>query len=116
MGAQLATTADQAVAPGVEDRHIDTLEAWIDRLEAALPPLTQFILPGGTPLSAQLHVCRTICRRAERRVVSLRSSTSVDARILRYLNRLADLLFVMARWAHHRSGGADIPWRPAATS
>jgi len=113
LGASLA-----AVAQGARDSldrigpaDIELLEQWIDRLDATLPALTTFILPGGTPLAAQLHVARTVCRRAERRVVALGEKEPVDPDSVRYLNRLADLLFVMARAANHRAGVADTPWQ-----
>ena len=81
----------------------------IDRLEAELPPLRRFILPGGGPTGAWLHVARTVCRRAERRVVGLGEGT-VEAVIVRYLNRLSDLLFVMARASNHRQGVPETEW------
>lgn len=88
------------------------LENDIDTLEAALPPLTQFILPGGSPGAAQIHLARTVCRRAERRVVALRDEAgqSVPEALIVYLNRLSDFLFVLARAANHRVGVHDIPW------
>ena len=88
------------------------LEGEIDRLEGGLPPLTQFILPGGTPAAAQLHLARTICRRAERLVVRLDQAAGglVPPNLVVYLNRLSDLLFVLARAANHRAGVADTPW------
>jgi cob(I)alamin adenosyltransferase len=88
------------------------LEGEIDRLEAELPPLTQFILPGGSLAAAQIHLARTICRRAERLVVHLGHQTGVDVphHLVAYLNRLSDFLFVLARAANRRSGVADIPW------
>jgi cob(I)alamin adenosyltransferase len=97
-----------AVAEGYADR----LEAEIDRLEAELPPLTQFILPGGTAVAAQLHLARTICRRAERLVVHLGHQPGADVphHLICYLNRLSDFLFVLARVANHRAGVADTPW------
>jgi cob(I)alamin adenosyltransferase len=97
-----------AVAEGYADR----LEAEIDRLEAELPPLTQFILPGGTAAAAQLHLARTICRRSERLVVHLGNQPGVDVphHLICYLNRLSDFLFVLARVANHRAGVADTPW------
>jgi cob(I)alamin adenosyltransferase len=95
----------------IADEDVATLEAWIDRLEADLPPLTRFVLPGGAPLAAQLHVARTVCRRAERRVVALAAQESIEPRLVRYLNRLADLLFVMARWSNQRDGHTETLWR-----
>lgn len=112
VGAELASP-DEAVLKKlvrIADDDIAALEHTIDRLEAELSPLTQFVLPGGTPLAAQLHFARTVCRRAERRATALAQSTAVDARIVKYLNRLADLLFVMARWSNHRAGVAETCW------
>src|SRR5262249_48249188 len=77
-----------------------------------LAPLTRFVLPGGTPLAAALHHARTVCRRAERRVTALAASESVAPTLVRWLNRLADLLFVMARWANHRARVPDRLWEP----
>ena len=100
--------------PGVETAHVAALEADIDRLTAPLPPLRTFILPGGTPAAAQLHIARTVCRRAERRVADLATQEPVGAPALAYLNRLSDLLFVMARYENHRQGQADVPWQPGS--
>ena len=119
IGAVLATTAGAGPppAPGIpEDCGITVLEAWIDRFEAELEPLRNFIIPGGTLLAAQFHVARTVCRRAERRVVSLARQEPVDSLVVRYLNRLADLLFVMARVANHRASVADVEWHPRTPS
>src|SRR5919199_2533152 len=98
LGAQLADPADK-LAPRVTkaviaDDHVRRLEALIDRLEAELPPLRRFILASGTPAGAALHVARTVCRRAERRMVAL--DPSIDLVLIRYVNRLSDLLFVFA--------------------
>jgi len=82
----------------------------IDRLDAGLPPLQAFILPGGAPKGAALHVARTVCRRAERGVVGLAREVAVSPAIGRYLNRLSDLLFVLARAANARAGAGDLPW------
>ena len=79
------------------------------RLEAELPPLRRFILPGGSPAGALLHLARTVCRRAERRVVGL-GADAVDPIVVVYLNRLSDLLFVMARAVNHRAGVPEIEW------
>jgi len=112
VGAELAT-ADPAMLARltrVGDPDVASLERSIDRLEAELPPLARFILPGGSPLGAQLHLARTVCRRAERRVTALGGREPAPATVVKYLNRLADLLFVMARHANHRAGIADTPW------
>jgi len=85
------------------------LEGWIDRLEAELPPLRRFILPGGTPAGAALHLARTVCRRAERRMVSL-GRDAFEPELLAYVNRLSDLLFVMARAVNRRAGTGETEW------
>ncbi|MBM3984576.1 MAG: ATP:cob(I)alamin adenosyltransferase, partial [Planctomycetes bacterium] len=85
------------------------LEAWIDTDNAALPPLTSFVLPGGNPLSAQLHLARTVCRRAERRAEALAEREPLDRHGLVYLNRLSDLLFV---WARAAAVGQEVLWVP----
>jgi cob(I)alamin adenosyltransferase len=113
-GNWLAASAPDAVAQRecICDEDVAALERWIDRLEAELEPLTSFVLPGGSPLGAQLHVARAVCRRAERRTVSLLQSESVQPRLVRYLNRLGDLLFVMARWCNRRAGAPETEWHP----
>ena len=83
------------------------LEGWIDALEGELPPLRRFILPGGSTAGATLHVARTVCRRAERAMVAL---GGVEPELLVYINRVSDLLFVMARAANHRRGSAEVEW------
>lgn len=85
------------------------LEGWIDTFEAELPPLTRFILAGGSPAGAGLHVARTVCRRAERRMVAL-GDGEVDPTVLVFVNRLSDLLFVMARLVNARAGVPETPW------
>jgi cob(I)alamin adenosyltransferase len=96
------------------EAHAERLEGVIDLLEARVEPLTSFILPGGTPAGAQLHLARTVCRRAERRVVSLGRTEGehVPEAVVVYLNRLSDLLFVLARLVNRLGGVADVPWRP----
>jgi cob(I)alamin adenosyltransferase len=114
VGAELATT-DAAMLEKLAklgDTDVTRLEREIDRLEADLAPLTRFVLPGGTPLAAALHHARTVCRRAERRVTALAAREAVSGALVRWLNRLADLLFVMARWANALAGVADIAWEP----
>jgi cob(I)alamin adenosyltransferase len=88
---------------------IERLELTIDRLEAMLPPLRRFILPGGSPAGSALHLARTVCRRAERRVIGL-GGGAVDPILLVYMNRLSDLLFVMARVVNHRAGVPETEW------
>jgi cob(I)alamin adenosyltransferase len=114
LGAELAATTPAPLA-GIEriaDEDVTALEGVIDRLEGDLPPLQNFVIPGGTPLGAALHLARTVCRRAERTLVALHATAGVEPRLIRYLNRLADLLFVMARWANRRAGVAETEWRP----
>ena len=112
VGADLATPLPTAV-PRIGEAHIENLERLIDAHEAELSPLTSFILPGGTPAAAALHLARAILRRAERHVVTLLRVQPGDTSpaVLRYLNRLADLLFVLARVANKRENTPDIPWR-----
>jgi cob(I)alamin adenosyltransferase len=89
------------------------MESTIDEAETHLEPLAAFILPGGTPLGAALHAARTVCRRAERSVVTLqRAEPDTSELAVRLLNRLSDLLFVLARLANHQAGHADVLWRP----
>jgi cob(I)alamin adenosyltransferase len=99
--------------PALEEASIGRLEAEIDAAQKELPPLSQFILPGGCETAARLHLARTICRRAERRVVALAEGGAGAAPpvVIRYLNRLSDWLFVQARLANHRAGVADVPWQ-----
>lgn len=92
---------------------VERLERWIDRYNESLQPVNSFILPGGSVASAWLHLARTVCRRAERAVVTLSRSEPINPQVLIYLNRLSDLLFVMARVAND-VGRKDVLWRPAA--
>lgn len=112
-GAELARPEPRDAGPEIEDRHVAALESEIDRLDDGLPSLTQFILPGGSRPAATLHVARAVCRRVERRVTSLsrEPSARVSPRLIRYFNRLGDLLFVMARHANQATGATDTPWR-----
>ena len=86
----------------------ERLELWMDSYSAEAPPIRRFILPGGCLASAQLHVCRTVCRRAERRVVTLTKATGASEEVRRYLNRLSDFLFVAARLANARANVPDV--------
>lgn len=112
LGAELATVDPQKFGiVGVGPKQIAALEQAIDRHEADLEPLRQFILPGGTPAAANLHLARTVCRRAERRLLTLAAAENISSHTVVYLNRLSDLLFVLARWTNRKAGTADIPWQ-----
>jgi cob(I)alamin adenosyltransferase len=100
-------SAEKAAFP---ETNVEALERAIDAAEATLLPLKAFVLPGGSDAAARLHVARTVCRRAERRLVALAAQDDVPPVFLAYLNRLSDLLFVLARAANHRAGVPDIPW------
>jgi cob(I)alamin adenosyltransferase len=118
LGADLATPergADAPTALRIVSSQVDRLEREIDGLNEALSPLTSFVLPGGSPASAALHLARTVCRRAERAAVAFADAeqTEAHAAALRYLNRLSDLLFVAARFANGKGAG-DVLWAPAA--
>jgi len=104
--ARIASRVEKAA---VQSADVDRLEKWIDGFEAELPPLRRFILPGGGACGAWLHLSRTVCRRAERRVVGL-GEGAVEPIVVVYLNRLSDLLFVMARTASHRQGVPEAEW------
>ncbi|MBI1908780.1 MAG: cob(I)yrinic acid a,c-diamide adenosyltransferase [Deltaproteobacteria bacterium] len=125
LGASLAAPADQKTkgaspkgdSPKAEKKaapvggtEICFLEGWIDEVEGKLSPLKNFILPGGTVTAVRFHLARSVCRRAERRVISLKEKEGVLPEIIVYLNRLSDLLFVLAREANRREEVADIPW------
>ncbi len=119
LGADLATPPGKPGAPEalrIVAAQVGRLECEIDALNAGLAPLTSFILPGGSPAAAQLHLARTVCRRAERSAVAFAegAEAAVHKEALRYLNRLSDLLFVAARHANARGAG-DMLWAPAAT-
>jgi len=112
LGAQLADPADKIAArvtkAVIGDADVTRLEDLIDRLESEVPPLRRFVLAGGTPAGATLHLARTVCRRAERRIVAL--EPAADPVLLRYVNRLSDLLFVLARVINRRGGAAETEW------
>ncbi|MEM6315485.1 MAG: cob(I)yrinic acid a,c-diamide adenosyltransferase, partial [Planctomycetota bacterium] len=116
LGAYLALDADAPAnvsMPTLEETLVTRLEREIDEAETQLPPLKQFVLPGGCEASARLHLARTVCRRAERMVTNLASGEPVLELIPRYLNRLSDWLFVQARLANHLDGHGDVPWDKA---
>ena len=114
LGAYLATPdpvrREKSRVPEAGQQDVDVLEAAIDAHEEQLAPLRRFILPGGTKAAAAFHFARTVCRRAERRCVTLHSAEPLDPSALRYLNRLSDLLFVLARVENQRAGVADVEW------
>jgi cob(I)alamin adenosyltransferase len=110
----LENEKEKRPVPRIEERHVTELEALMDRLSEDLPPLENFVLPGGCPGAAQLHVARTVCRRAERLLVALSRRESVGGQTLPYLNRLSDALFVMARYENRRRGVPDVLWNSRA--
>lgn len=121
LGAHLATpppvgSLRPGVLPELPLDRVAQIEAWIDQAETGLDPLKSFILPGGSVGAAALHVCRTICRRAERRVVALAAESEVDPFICVLLNRISDYLFVAARAENLGAGRDDIRWDPAGRS
>jgi cob(I)alamin adenosyltransferase len=121
IGARLAAARpkralERGLIPCFSEQRIVELEEWIDELESSLPSLDVFLLPGGSPLGAQLQVSRTVCRRAERAISRLLTTQpDLGEIILPYLNRLSDLLFVLARAANHQAGVPDPEWRPVGT-
>jgi cob(I)alamin adenosyltransferase len=112
LGAQLADPsekiAERLAKAFITDADVTRLETLIDRFDSVVPPLSHFILSGGAPGGAALHIARTVCRRVERRIVAL--TPPVDTVLVRYVNRLSDLLFAMARAANHRSGRPETAW------
>ncbi len=98
--------------PRITDAEVLRLEAEIDAMNEHLPPLRSFVLPGGSRLSAELHLCRTVCRRAERAAVALARQEDVPAEAVQYLNRLSDAFFVWSRWVNHTLGLPELLWQP----
>jgi cob(I)alamin adenosyltransferase len=111
-GADLATVLDNPTYK-ITSEMVTRLEQWIDKYESETPPIRRFILPGGSPAAASLHVARTIARRAERRVVTISEQENVNLEIRRYLNRLSDYLFMIARVANVRKQITDVEYNPA---
>lgn len=113
IGGYLATESDSQNRPkawGLTDDDIAAVESWIDRLDESTPKIRAFVLPGGSLSSAHAHLARTICRRAERRILDLADTTYVDPAVLTYFNRLSDYLFLLARHFNHLEGVAEITW------
>jgi cob(I)alamin adenosyltransferase len=116
LGAELATPAPKEgrtrpATPPLPEKRPREMELWIDEVDAELPPLEAFVLPGGVPSAAALHLARTVCRRAERSVARLGEQEELPPVVLVYLNRLSDLLFMLARLENHRAGTGDVEWR-----
>lgn len=114
VGGYLAT----APAPGAEPRcesidteRMQTLEGWIDALDEQTPKIRAFVLPGGSPLASEAHIARTVCRRAERRILDLADTEYVDAAVIRYVNRLSDYLFIAARYFNFMAGEEEVVWK-----
>jgi cob(I)alamin adenosyltransferase len=110
IGAELATPDPAKLRTALAADRVSSLEKLIDHYETYLPPLKNFILPGGTPKAAAFHLARTICRRAERSVVTLARDAQINPLIIHYLNRLSDLLFMLARGANKQARRSDIAW------
>lgn len=111
LGAELAAASvDDTRAGALSEANVAQLESLIDHYEASLEPLRAFILPGGTRAASQLHVTRCMCRRSERRLVQLAAAQTVRAEVLQYINRLSDLLFVLARAVNRANGVPDVIW------
>ena len=105
---EVKVSSDKKVKVPLE--RVSEMEDWIDELSQQLPELKAFVLPGGTQSASALHLCRTVCRRAERVVVEAKEQMEIDPGVVVYLNRLSDLLFVWARWENSKKGRADVVW------
>lgn len=118
VGAILATPKTGAAKPEhipeLAEARVEALEDWIDKLDEELTPLKAFVLPGGSESAATLHLARSVCRRAERRAVALTNQEEIEPVVIKYLNRLSDFLFTLARAANARLGVADVEWHPEA--
>ena len=110
LGAELATPDGESPQHRILASHVAQLEQWIDEASVDVSPLKNFVLPGGCAAASALHLARTVCRRAERAVITLSQDQTVGNHAVPYLNRLSDLLFALARQANHRDGVEDIPW------
>lgn len=118
LGSILATLPEDVhpKQPRVTDAEVEQLEREIDAANEELEPLRSFVLPGGSRLEAELHICRTVCRRAERLLVGLARDNAAPGEAVRYLNRLSDALFVWSRWANHALGASETLWEPNASA
>lgn len=113
IGSNLANDTTNFKSPELKDEQIEELEIAIDNMQATLTELRNFILPGGSELVSLCHICRTICRRAERRVVSVAAVIELDAILIKYLNRLSDYLFVLGRYTGMRTDSPEVHWDPS---
>ena len=114
VGAELGSTAERkqkSAMPMIDEAQVEALEHAIDKYEEGPPPLTSFVPPGGSESATRLHIARCVCRRAERSLVELGAQEAIRGELFRYVNRLSDLLFVLARYANHAAGVEDIPWK-----
>ena len=114
VGAELGSTLERkqkSSMPLIAEPQVEALERAIDKYEEGPPALTSFVLPGGSEGAARFHVARCVCRRAERSLVALGAHETIRGELFRYINRLSDLLFVLARYANHSAGVEDIPWK-----
>jgi cob(I)alamin adenosyltransferase len=114
VGAELGSTEDRkkkSTMPFIAEAQVENLERTIDKYEEGPPALTSFVLPGGSESAARFHLARCVCRRAERSLVALGTQEALRGELFRYVNRLSDLLFVLARYSNHIAGVEDIPWK-----
>jgi len=109
LGGELASAG--MITRLVSEQQVKVLEQHIDQINADLPALEEFILPGGSTSAATLHLARTVCRRAERTIITLNQNEAITPEIIQYMNRLSDLLFVMARYENHRAGNQEVYWK-----
>lgn len=114
IGSTLASDPDKTnlKTPKIHEEDVTFLEDEIDRLNESLPPMRSFVLPGGHPVVSQSHIARCVCRRAERRAVSLGAQADVETLVVQYLNRLSDYLFVLSRWTASQKKAKETPWKP----
>lgn len=114
IGSYLATAVEPGQTPkcgSITDKKLQELEGWIDALDEQTPKIQAFILPGGSKISADAHIARTVCRRAERRIIDLSDAEYVDPRVVTYINRLSDYLFIAARYLNFIKGVEDVVWK-----
>lgn len=112
LGSDLATPPEsRALVERIKSAESEQLENWIDEMEGSLEPLRNFILPGGTPAASTIHIARTVCRRAERSVITAASTNNISDDCIKYLNRLSDFLFVLSRYENFKCGVVETTWK-----